>query len=121
MRILINNLLIFGALFILGGAMGLFSEWFPLVPFFTFLTIVSFGSGISVWVLTKIGKKRPALFLSRLMTTLFVRMLAYLALIVLIVLNNKPAALVIAAQFAFIYLCFTIHEVIFLMKEAKKM
>lgn len=121
MRKLTYNLLIFVVLAVLGGIASRCFKGFPLVPFVIVLVVVASGSGLSTWLLSRLVKNRPAQFLRGLMTTLFVRVVVYLIVIVLMVLQYRPDALVIAAQFAVVYIIFTVYEVPFLIKESKKM
>lgn len=94
---------------------------FPLTIFFLFLFVIFTGSALSTYGLIWLGRRRPGVFLSRLMATMFFRMAVYLAIVVVTVLNNRPLALIAGIQFAAIYLVFTSLEVSILTKEAKKM
>ena len=109
---------------ILAIAIGLFSTVLSkyYLQIFPFLLIFFVSLTIGVhFILLKAGKQRPAKFSAFYMGSITSKLFIYMIFMVIYILADKPNAVVFLITFFVLYICYTVFETYFLLKDFREM
>jgi hypothetical protein len=89
----------------------------PVLPllFIFFLTITL----ISCYILIKAAQKKFILFLNYYLLTTTVKLLLFIVVLITYIMLNRKDAIPFALSFFILYLCYTIFEVVFIVRYSK--